>query len=96
MALRIVWAQSALDDLDDILFFIAADKPLAAAKLHRRSLTAIRKLRTHPMLGRKVPELSPSPYRELVVAPVRILYRVDEKVIHIVHVVRQERDVTAM
>lgn len=91
---RIVWAAPALDDLDDldeVAAFIAASDPLAAAGLVDRVFTSVERLRDYPAAGRRLPELPRGPYREVIVAPCRVLYRVEGTVIHIVHVTRGER-----
>ena len=93
MAIRVIWSQPALEDFDDILAVIARDKPRAAKALGKRVLEAARRLARFPALGRWVPELKPSAYREILLAPVRVIYRREKDTIIIVHVVRQERTI---
>jgi toxin ParE1/3/4 len=45
-----------------------------------------------PNSGRKVPELSPSKYKEVIVGPCRVFYRCTIEAIYIVHVMRVERE----
>lgn len=90
-ALRVVWAAPALDDLDDIAARIAADDPVAAGELVGRVFAAIDRLRVFPASGRRLPELPGGRYREVIVAPCRLIYRAEPTVLHIVHVTRGER-----
>ncbi len=89
--LRLVWSAPALDDLDEIAAWIAADNPRAAAKLVERALAAVERLKEHPNSGRRLPELEVTRYREVIVSPCRIIYRRDRSTLLIVHVVRSER-----
>ena len=66
---RIVWAAPALDDLDDVAAYIAADDARAAARLVQRVFDSVERLRDFAAAGRRVPELPHGPYRELIVAP---------------------------
>lgn len=88
---KIIWADPAIQDLDSIADYIALDKPDAARRLVRRVLDAVRKLRRFPRMGSIPAELRGLPYRQLVVPPCRIFYRIEEKVIYIVHVLRGEQ-----
>ncbi|HVV81828.1 MAG TPA: type II toxin-antitoxin system RelE/ParE family toxin [Kofleriaceae bacterium] len=88
---RIVWAAPALDELDEIAAFIADGDPRAAAGLVHRVFASLERLRRFPASGRRLPELPNGPYREVIVAPCRIIYRTDRAVVHIVHVTRGER-----
>jgi plasmid stabilization system protein ParE len=90
-ALPLIWSAPALDDLDEIAAHIAADKPPAAAAFVARVLEAVERLREHPESGRRVPELRRARYREVIVAPCRIIYRVERGRVLIVHVFRGQR-----
>ena len=89
---EIVWTEPALDDLDKIAEYIALDKLNAAENLVRRVFERVDRLSDSPNSGRKVPELSPSKYKEVIVGPCRIFYRVSEDTVYILHVLRVERD----
>lgn len=89
--LKLLWSAPALDDLDEIAAWIAAENSPAAAKLVARVLAAVERLEEHPSSGRKVPELETRRYREVVCPPCRVIYRRERRTVLIVHVVRSER-----
>lgn len=88
---RLIWAQPALDQLDEIAAHIALDKPEAAAELVRKCIDATERLLAFPESGRYLPELKTKRYRELVVTPCRIIYRLEVKNILILQVLRGEQ-----
>jgi toxin ParE1/3/4 len=89
---EIIWTEPALDDLDQIAEYIALDKLSAAQDLVRKVFEKVDRLSNSPNSGRKVPELTPSKYKEVFIGPCRIFYRVSEEAVYILHVMRVERD----
>ncbi len=87
----LIWSEPALDDVDEIAATIALDKPAAAAAFVQRVLIAVERLREFPDSGRRLPELRGPRYREIIVPPIRIVYRRKAGAILIVHVFRSER-----
>lgn len=87
----LVWTAPALDDLDDIAAWIALDNEPAAADLVQRTLTAVERLRRFPASGRWVPELTGRIYRELIVPPLRVIYRREQASVLIIHVMRGQQ-----
>jgi addiction module RelE/StbE family toxin len=83
---RIIWTDSALDELEDIATWIAADDPRAARRLVRRVLDRVERLRDHPRMGRYVPELETRTHREIIVTPLRVIYRPEQSDLLIVTV----------
>jgi len=78
-ARRVIWAEAAVRDLEDIVSFVAIDSPLNAEHLLGRLSTKARSLETSSHRGRIVPELRRFGMRtwgELVVRPYRLVYRV--------------------
>ena len=78
---EVVWADAAESDLKEIIGYIAADSPAAALKTLRKIKQKASALYTLPRRGRLVPELKDQGidlYRELVVPPHRIIYRISE------------------
>ncbi len=86
----IVWTDPALDAMDDIAAWIALDGQPAAARLVTRVLKTVERLRTMPNSGRHVPELPKGRYREIIVPPVRVIYRLEGTSVLIVAVMRGE------
>jgi addiction module RelE/StbE family toxin len=88
---RLIWTEPALRDLDAIADYIALDKPSAARRFVQRVFARIEQLATHPKSGTVPPELKGTPYRQLVIPPVRIFYRAQKEAVYIVYVMRGER-----
>lgn len=88
---RLVWAAPALDDLDEIAAWIALEDEAAARRLVQRTLATVERLRRFPASGRRVPEVPEGRFREVLVPPCRVIYRVEGGTVFIVHVFRAER-----
>jgi len=88
---RIVWTEPALQDLETIADYISLDKSDAARKLVRRIFERVQTLRRFPRMGSVPAEISDLPYRQLVVGPCRVFYRIDGQRLYIVHVMRGEQ-----
>lgn len=88
---QVIWTEPALQHLDQIADYISLDKPSAAKKLVRRCFEKVENLSRHPKLGKSVPELGKSIYRQLVLSPCRIFYRLDKEKIYIIHIMRAEQ-----
>jgi len=88
---EIIWADPAIQDLDAIADYIALDKPEAAHRLVQQVLAAVGRLQKFPQMGSLPPELRGLPYRQLIVSPCRVFYRVERKAVYIVHVLRGEQ-----
>ena len=89
---KIKWTDSALDDLDEIAEYIALDKIRAAKKLVQRIFSRVDLLSESPESGRVPPELEGKNYREVIVGPCRIFYRVINDSVVILYVMRSERN----
>ncbi len=85
------WTEPALSDLDAIAEYIALDKPDAASRLVQNVLNKTERLEAHPNSGKRPPELKRTHYRELIVPPCRIFYRVEKDTVYILYVMRAER-----
>jgi addiction module RelE/StbE family toxin len=73
---KILWTGPALNDLKDIRDYVSQDDPTAAKRLAEKIRNGVLRLADHPLSGRVVPELSGLDYREVIVAPYRIVYAV--------------------
>ncbi len=93
---RIRWAPVAFRDLDEIIDYIAAqDGTDAAVKAYLKLRKRAGALATHPARCRIVPELRSvgvTEYRELIVSPYRVLFRIVEAEVRIVGVLDGRRD----
>lgn len=88
---EIIWVEPALQDLEAIAEYIALDKPSAAQALVEKVFKTVERLADFPLSGRFIPELEHPQYRELIVKPCRIFYRVNNDTVYILHVMRSER-----
>jgi toxin ParE1/3/4 len=73
---RVVWSPLALDRLEAIASFIALDKPSDADKWVNDVFDRTDLLSSQPKMGREVPELPGSGYREMIFGSYRIIYRI--------------------
>lgn len=88
---QVIWTEPALEDLDRIADYISLDNPTAAKKLVSKCLETVGNLNQHPKMGKAVPELEQSVYRQLFISPCRIFYRIDNDIIYIIHIMRSEQ-----
>ncbi|MFC1497904.1 type II toxin-antitoxin system RelE/ParE family toxin [Verrucomicrobiota bacterium] len=88
---RLIWTEPALLDLDEIAEYIALDNPLAASRYVQKVFDRVARFEVHPNSGKHPPELPRAPYREVVVPPCRIFYRIEKSTVYILHVMRSER-----
>ena len=88
---RIIWSDPALNDLEAIAEYIALDKPDAARRHVQRVFQVVERLIQFPASGSIPLEIPHLPYRQVVVTPCRIFYRVEGDVIYIVLVMRAEQ-----
>ena len=79
MAFRLVWTETALADLRDIVRYIARDDRHVAKRFGDLIVTKVRSLKTFPRVGRIVPEYREERMRELILAPYRIVYEIDDE-----------------
>lgn len=89
---KIVWTERALVDLDEIADYIALDNLGAAERLVQRVFDRVNGLARFPEFGRVPPELEGSHFREVIVGPCRVFYRIKANSIYILYVMRGERE----
>ena len=93
---KVVWASVAANDFQDIVTFLSDEVPQAAVTFVDRIDDAVKKLQSHPQMGRVVPELQRqniTRYREVVVSPWRLFYRYEKETIYIISLIDGRRDV---
>lgn len=89
---EVIWTEPALNDLNEIAEYIAVANLPAAKMLVETIFSKVDRLEAHPESGKVPPEISTLNYRELVVTPCRIFYKIDTDQVFILHVMRQEQD----
>ena len=96
---NVIWANTANKDLLEIIQFIKFDSPVAAKnalnKIKRKALT----LDSFPQRGRIVPELKEQgifQYKELIIQPWRMIYRVSSSAVYILSIIDARRNVEDM
>ena len=89
---EIIWTENALDGLDKVAEYIAVSSPNAASKLVVNLFEKVDRLELFPESGRLVEEVKAMGYREVIVNPCRVLYKIEGETVFILHVLRQERD----
>lgn len=90
------FAAVAQGDLQAIVEFITADDPGAAIRVFERIEARCATLNQMPERGRVVPELAAfgiHTYRELVVSPWRVVYRVSGRTVSVLAVVDGRRNI---
>ena len=89
---RVEFAQSARDDLRDIMdWYASQDVSQVGRRLVSEIIDRVRQLAAFPDSGRVVPEFETPWLRELELPPFRIIYRRGEGVVTVVRVWRSER-----
>ena len=87
------WTESALLDLDEIAEYISMNNILAAKALVQSVFHSVERLEDFPLSGRNVPELPHLDYREIILSPCRIFYKVtNDDIVYILYVMREERE----
>jgi plasmid stabilization system protein ParE len=90
------WASVAEDDLKDVIEYIAEDSLANAIKVFEKIKEKALGLNQFPERGRIVPELKDhgiALYRELIVTPWRIIYRISDKKIYVLSVLDSRQNV---
>lgn len=93
---EIFWTQWAKFDLHDILTYISKNSPQAALQLLDKIDENINNIDFLPEKGRKIPELEAyhlGNYREIILSPWRIFYKVDTRIIYIIGIIDGRRNI---
>lgn len=88
---RLIWTEYALANLAEIVDYIALDNSQAAERFVKKVFDSVDRLQAHPKSGKQPAELTHTHYREVVVAPCRIFFRVEKDVVYILYIMRSER-----
>jgi toxin ParE1/3/4 len=93
---QVTWAAIAQHDLDQIIDYIAIGSPANASRILRKIKQKVSALYTIPDRGRIVPELKEQgihTYRELIIAPWRVIYRISDTTVFVLSVIDSRRNV---
>jgi plasmid stabilization system protein ParE len=89
---QVVWAPSALEDIEQVAQFIARDSADQAALFVGRLIEVTDRLGSIPLSGRIIPEIGHPDCREIIYGAYRIMYRVQGEDVWITGVVHGARD----
>jgi plasmid stabilization system protein ParE len=92
----VIWSETSEKDFVGMVEYIAADSPSNAFEIFKEIKQKATSLYTFPDRGRIVPELKDQGivlYRELIVPPWRIIYRISEKNVYVLSVLDSRRNV---
>ena len=93
---KVEWASVAEVDLKQIIDYIAIDSPGNALQILERIRQKVSALYTLPERGRIVPELQwqgINIYRELIVGPWRIVYRISDTTVYVLSIIDSRQNV---
>lgn len=93
---KIIWTSVAENDLKNIIGYISADSPQNALKILKKIKEKASSLYAPPERGRIVPELQDQGilhYRELVIRPWRLIYRMDQLKIFMLSLIDSRQNV---
>lgn len=93
---KVYWADIAREDLRSIIEYIHTDSPAAAKDNLKRIKSKTSSLGSSPQRGRVVPELKGYgilQYRELIIPPWRVIYRISEFQVYVLLVIDSHRNV---
>ena len=93
---KVLWADTAEEDLKSIIEYIYVDSPSAARDSLRKIKTKASNLCSFPQRGRVVPELKEHgifQYRELIIPPWRMIYRISEEQVYVLSFIDSRRNV---
>ena len=92
---EVLWSPISKCDLESLIEYISVDSPARAEEILAKIELKCLGLSQLPEQGRIVPELQEKGfflYRELIVIPWRILYRISDKMVFILGVFDSRRD----
>ncbi len=93
---RIFWTKTAREDLFEIIEYIKIDSSTIAFKILDKIESEVSRLADFPQHGRVVPELKDLNvyrYREIIISPWRVIYRIEQQKIFIMAVMDGRRNV---
>src|SRR5260221_13874283 len=100
MEYKIIWSDSAIADLTEIVAYIARDNPEAARRYGAGILEHVGLLSSFPHIGPWYPRRSKGPIREIIYENHRIFYQASEspkrvEIFRIQHMARNDNDISS-
>ena len=95
-AFAVIWSATAAKDLTELMEYIANDNPIIAYEKFLEIKKRAQSLYAFPERGRIVPELQEQgiyQYRELLIAPWRIVYRISRNSVYVLSVLDSRQNV---
>ena len=89
--IKIVWTETAINDLDHIYQYIALDSEVYARALVDELFSSVDRLELFPKSGRIVPEIGKPQVREILIGNYRLIYDIKNSSIQILTVVHGAR-----
>ena len=92
----ILWTSPAKADLFELVTYIAGESLQAAERCMKKLEDGVEKLAWSPARGRIVPELAAygcQEYREIIIKPWRIVFKIDANNVYIMMVIDSRRNV---
>ena len=93
---EVIWSNVAENDLKNIIEYIAADSPSNALRIFKNIKQTTSNLYIFPERGRVAPELRDQgilQYRELIISPWRVIYRISEKIVYVLSVLDSRQNI---
>lgn len=93
---EVIWSYVAENDLRNIIEYIAKDSPANASKVFKKIRQKASRLYILPERGRIVQELRDQgilPYRELILSPWGVIYRISGKSVYVLSVLDSRQNV---
>jgi len=93
---EVIWSNRAATDFEHIIEHIANDSPSNAFQVFKRIRAKAFSLYRFPQRGRIVPELQAQgvrQYRELIIAPWRVVYRISERSVCVLCVLDSQKNI---
>lgn len=92
MAKTVVWTESAMDDLEQVVRYIYRDSPAYALSFYDTVIDKAKTLKDMSERGRIVPELDDEHIREIFVHRYRMIYQICETRIQIITFIHGARE----
>ncbi len=92
----VLWTGTAVEDLKSLCEYLAQDSMNVARKQYKKIRDRAKTLETFPFEGRVIPELQVHniyTYRELVISPWRLFYRISKQEVYVLAIIDSRRDI---